>query len=417
MAQQGSSDVVKRFMRYCSIASPSNALAAQNVPSSPEQHEMSACIAQDLRALGAHDVAIDEHAYVIAHWPASPGAEQAPALGFCCHVDTVRLKHNSPVRPQILTYTGGRMVIGHDSDGAEVALSPQITPQLKALVGKQLVCADGTTLLGADDKAGCAEIISLLARLRENPSLPHPRLALAFVPDEEIGHGAALLDLKRFGAHWGYTIDGGPMAEFCYETFNAASAHVTAHGVSVHTGTAKGVMVNAAECLMRYHELLPAQERPEYTEGYEGFFSLDRMSGDAESAQADYLIRDHDAQKFEQRKTLMHDAVAFLNERLGSEVLSIDISDTYHNPAPKILLPQYAALIDNARKAYQAIGYTMKSIPMRGGTDGSQLSFRGFVCANLSAGYYNAHGPMEFIPVEDLEHMVDFLQELVALYV
>ena len=392
MAVSEVSDVVERLMRYCSIPSPSDALSQSEVPSSPEQHTMSACIADDLRELGAEDVSIDEHAYVVAHWPASGGAENLPTLGFCCHVDTVRQAHNAPVCPQIVTYQGGRCVIGHDSEGNEVAIGPKTNPQLAQMVGEQLICADGSTLLGGDDKAGCAEIISLLARLKDNPSLPHPRLAVAFVPDEEIGHGASLLDLERFGARWGYTIDGGPMGEFCYETFNAA------------------------ECLMHYNELLPAQDRPEYTEGRDGFYYLERISGNCEAATADYIIRDHDAAKFAQRKQLMQNAVDYFNQRIDAEVLSIDIHDQYHNLADIVLLPENVPLIERAHAAYKTVGYEMKCIPMRGGTDGSQLSFRGFACANLSACYYNAHGPMEFVPVGELESMVDMLQELVALY-
>ena len=306
--------------------------------------------------------------------------------------------------------------IGTDRDGREVTISPKTNPQLEHMVGFDLVTSDGTSLLGGDDKAGVAMVVSLLHRLRENPQLPHPRLAIAFVPDEEIGHGAALLDLDAFGAAYGYTIDGGPLGEFCYETFNAAEAHVQATGLSVHTGTAKGIMINAAEALMRFHQLLPPQDRPEYTEGYDGFFYLERMQGDCEYAQADYIIRDHDQKKVEKRKQVMRDAVSYVNYQLDSEVLTISVKDQYHNLADVITRPENEHLIENARVAYAAIGQEMTCIPMRGGTDGSQLSFRGFPCANLSACYYNAHGVREFVPVPELEAMVDMLQALVALY-
>jgi len=416
MGEKGMSDVVERLVRYCAVASQSDPLNAAEVPSTACQFDIANVIADDLRELGALDVSVDEHAYVLAHWPASEGCEDLPTLGFCCHIDTAWQSNGSPVRPQVVTYEGGRHVVGHDADGNEVAISPQTNPRLAQMVGWELVTADGTSLLGGDDKAGDAAIISLLSRLAIDPSLPHPRLALAFVPDEEIGHGAALLDLDAFGAEWGYTIDGGPMGEFCYETFNAAEAVVTARGLSVHTGTAKGILVNAAECLMRYNELLPAAERPEYTQDYEGFYFLERVSGDCEAAQASYIIRDHDAGRFEARKQLMVDAVALFNERMGRDVLSIDMHDQYRNLAEVVTLPQNAHLIERAREAYARVGYTMECVPMRGGTDGSQLSFRGFPCANLSACYYNAHGPMEFVPVPELERMVDMLQELVALY-
>lgn len=410
------SDVVDRFMRYCRVASQSDPLTADSVPSTKSQFAMAELVAEDLRELGAEDVSVDEHAYVIAHWPASEEAQDLPALGFCCHIDTAWQSWGDVVTPQVRRYEGGRLVIGRGRDGEEVAVSPQTNPQLEHMAGWDIICSDGSSLLGGDDKAGIAMLVSLLARLRENPRLPHPRLALSFVPDEEIGHGAALLDLERFGSPYGYTIDAGPLGEFCYETFNAAEVKVRARGLSVHTGTAKGIMINASEAIMRFHQLIPAQERPEYTEGYDGFYYLERMSGNCEEAAADYIIRDHDQGKVEARKETMRLAAALVNQAMGSEVLTVEASDQYHNLADVVCRPEYAHLIENARKAYASIGQEMRCIPMRGGTDGSQLSFRGFPCANLSACYYNAHGVREFVPVPELEAMVDMLQELVALY-
>lgn len=410
------SDVVDRFMRYCRVASQSDPLTADSVPSTKSQFAMAELVAEDLRELGAEDVSVDEHAYVVAHWPASEEAQDLPALGFCCHIDTAWQSWGDVVTPQIRRYEGGRLVIGRGRDGEEVAVSPQTNPQLEHMAGWDIICSDGSSLLGGDDKAGIAMLVSLLARLRENPRLPHPRLALSFVPDEEIGHGAALLDLERFGSPYGYTIDAGPLGEFCYETFNAAEVKVRARGLSVHTGTAKGIMINASEAIMRFHQLIPAQERPEYTEGYDGFYYLERMSGNCEEAAADYIIRDHDQEKVEARKETMRLAAALVNQAMGSEVLTVEASDQYHNLAGVVCRPEYAHLIENARKAYASIGQEMRCIPMRGGTDGSQLSFRGFPCANLSACYYNAHGVREFVPVPELEAMVDMLQELVALY-
>ncbi len=414
------SDVVDRFIRYCKIASQSDETkdptVPENIPTTPAQFEIARAIADDLKELGAQDVTVDDHAYVLCHWPASEGCEDLPTLGFCCHIDTAWQSYGSPVRPQIKHYEGGKLVIGTDRDGKEVAVSPQTNPGLEHMVGWDIITTDGTSLLGGDDKAGDAEMVSLLARLKADPSLPHPRLAMAFVPDEEIGHGAALLDIEAFGAQYGYTIDGGPIGEFCYETFNAAEAKVKAKGLSVHTGTAKGLMINAAECLMRYNELLPAQDRPEYTQEYEGFYYLTGVSGNCEEAEAGYIIRDHDKQKFEARKQLMVDAVSYFNQRMGKEVLTIEVRDQYYNLADVILRPENKHLIQNARLAYASQGHEMRCIPMRGGTDGSQLSFRGFPCANLSAGYYNAHGVMEFVPVPELEGMVDVLVDLVARY-
>ena len=410
------SDVIERFVRYCAIASQSDPLNAQEVPSSKSQFAMAEEVARDLRELGALDVDVDEHCYVVAHWPASAGAEGLPTLGFCCHLDTAWQSWGDPVHPLVRTYGGGEFVIGTGRDGREVTISEATNPRLAGLVGTELVTADGTSLLGGDDKAAVAMCLSLLRRLREDPTLPHPRLAFAFVPDEEIGHGAALLDLEAFGAAWGYTIDAGPLGEFCYETFNAAEANVRARGFSVHTGTAKGQLVNAAEAIMRFNQLLPPAERPEFTEGYDGFFYLERMSGDCEEASADYIIRDHDQAKVEHRKQLMCDAAALVNAQLGREVVTVQTHDQYHNLADVVCLPQNAHLIERAREAYEAIGVQMRPVPMRGGTDGSQLSFRGFPCANLSACYYNAHGVREFVPVAELEAMVDMLQVLVGLY-
>jgi tripeptide aminopeptidase len=410
------SAIVDRLVKYCRIPSQSNPQTSATVPSTASQFAMVEALAEDLRALGALDVRVDEHAYLTAHWPASPGLGDLPALGFCCHVDTAFQSYGDPVFPQVRRYEGGELVIGTGRDGRTVAISPATNPQLAHMVGWELVTTDGTSLLGGDDKAGDAACLELLARLKADPALPHPRLSLAFVPDEEIGHGAALLDLEAFGAPWGYTIDGGPLGEICYETFNAVEAHVRAHGVSVHTGTAKGHMVNASEAIMRFHQLLPAAERPEYTEGYDGFYFLERLEGSCEEAVADYIIRDHDRRKVEQRMQVMRQAVRLVNGQYGSEVLEIEMSEQYRNLADVVTRPENAHLIANAKAAFAACGVEPYCVPMRGGTDGSQLSFRGFPCINLSACYYNAHGVREFVPVPELERLVDVLVELVGLY-
>lgn len=410
------SDVVDRFVRYCSVASQSDPLNVEHVPSSESQFDMARLVVSELEELGAEDVRMDEHAYVTAHWPASAGSEDLPTLGFCCHIDTAWQSWGDPVHPLVRRYEGGEFVIGRGRDGRDVVINPDTNPRLERFVGTDLVTSDGTSLLGGDDKAGIAECMALLARLKADPSIPHPRLAFAFVPDEEIGHGAALLDLDEFGAAFGYTIDAGPLGEFCCETFNAAEANVRARGVSVHTGTAKGVLINASEAIMRFHELLPPAERPEFTEGYEGFYYLERMEGSCEEAHAAYIIRDHDQAKVEHRKRFMLDAAELVNSQFGTEVLTVEIHDQYHNLADVVCRPENRHLVTNAEKAYAAMGVEMDRIPMRGGTDGSQLSFRGFPCANLSACYCNAHGVREFVPVVELEAMVDVLQALVGLY-
>ena len=406
-------DVVERLIRYCEVPSQSDPLTAQSVPSTPKQFDMARLLERELIELGAEDVAVDEHAYVTAQWPASEGCESLPALGLCCHIDTAWQSFGDPVHPRVVHYEGGSLVMGEVGEEL-VEVTPEECPALARFCGTDIVCTDGTSLLGGDDKAGIAIVMALLARMRSDTSIAHPRLALAFVPDEEIGHGAALLDLEKWGATWGYTLDAGPLGEACYENFNAAEAKLSARGFSVHTGTAKGLMVNASEAIMRFHQLLPAQERPEFTEGREGFFYLERMQGGCEEASSAYIIRDHDATRFEARKELMRSACRLVNEQFGREVLTLEIADQYPNMLE--VVRHHMHLVENARLAFAAHGVEMHAIAMRGGTDGAQLSFRGLPCPNLSACYYNAHGVKEFVPVRELECMVDVMQTLVGRY-
>lgn len=402
-------DITERFMRYCAIPSQSNPASSDKVPSTPAQHIMARVLEEDLLALGALDVCRDEHAYVIAHWPSSPGLEQAPCLGLIAHLDTAWQAKGDPGHPQLRLYEGKPLVLCEQGD-KKVQLTSGFNPELQAFVGQEIVTSDGTSLLGGDDKAGVAEIFGYLERLKEHPDIPHPPLAVAFVPDEEIGHGAALLDLESFGAAYGYTLDAGPLGECAYETFNAATATVTATGCSVHPGTAKGRLVNALEVLVAFHRLLPASERPEYTEGREGFFLLVSCQGNVEHAQATYGVRDHDLAKFEKRKHQMEAAAAYIDELLGEGTLKLAFEDVYRNMGEEI--EQTPELVDVMLQAYEDCGVTPHVIAMRGGTDGSQLTFRGLPCPNISSGYYNAHGPLEFVPVHDLRAMVDVLEAL-----
>ena len=407
------SDVLDRFLKYCAVPSQSNPLTATNVPSTPAQFDMAQVLEQELLELGADNVVVNDTCYVCASWPASQGCEDLPCLGLCAHLDTAWQANGSPVHPRVVHYEGGNLVMG-EVDGVSVFTTPEDNPALDHMVGWDIVCTDGTSLLGGDDKAGVAAIMSLLKRLKDDPTIAHPRLAIAFVPDEEIGHGASLLDLDAWGATWGYTVDGGPIGEFCYECFNAAEITLHAKGFSVHTGTAKGLMINAAESLMKVNALLPAQDRPEFTQDYEGFYYLERMEGGCEEATTAYIIRDHDAAQFAHRKQLIVDAIAYVNAQYGSEVITYEMHDQYLNMAE--VVKDHKHLVDNARRAYVAQGIDMKIIPMRGGTDGAQLSYRGLPCPNLSACYYNAHGVKEFVPVPELEAMVDVLESLVGLY-
>lgn len=404
-------DVLERFFRYVQVNTESSDEHADRVPSTPCQFDLANLLADELRELGARGVSVSDNAYVTAHIPASSGAEDAPWLGLIAHLDTTEAAPGAGVRPHIVSYAGGDLVCG-EVDGRPVSISPEKEPALNALVGEDLVCTDGTTLLGADDKAGVAEIMSLVALLAADPSIPHPPLGICFCPDEEIGHGAALLDLASFGCAYAYTVDGGPVGELEWECFNAAEATVSFEGFSIHPGDAKDRMVNAANLLVDYQGLLPAAQRPEHTAGYEGFMHLMSVSGTVTHATARYIVRDHDAAKFERKLELMRAAADFLNTRLGEERVHVEFKREYRNMAE--VVGDHPELIERAEQAFSAAGVVPKVIPIRGGTDGAQLSFRGLPCPNLSTGAYCCHGVNEFIPVSSLEKMVEVLVELVG---
>lgn len=413
MATSPSSDVLERFCRYVRIDTTSSDEHSGQVPSSACQFDLARLLAAELEELGAEGVQVTENAYVLASLPASPGAEAAPALGLIAHLDTTEVVSGTGVRPHVVTYTGGDLVAGETPEGP-VAITPETLPALHDLVGEDLVVTDGTTLLGADDKAGIAEIMALVARLAENPALPHPRLGICFCPDEEIGHGAELLDIDTFGCAYAYTVDGGPIGELEWECFNAAEATVRFRGYSIHPGDAKDKMVNAGNLFAAFHALLPAHMRPEHTEGYEGFIHLEGVSATCEHATARYIVRDHDAARFDEKIALIERAAAFVNAELGAERVTVEIVQQYRNMAE--IVRDHLELIDRAQEAFTAAGIEPRVLPIRGGTDGAQLSFRGLPCPNLSTGGYCCHGVNEFIPVSSLERMVDVLQELVALF-
>ncbi|SER43591.1 peptidase T [Parafannyhessea umbonata] len=405
------SDVVERFMRYVQIDSQSNPDNEDQTPSTPEQHKMAAYLGEELRVLGCDDVRVDEHAYVTASVAASEGAEGLPALGLCAHLDSVVDAPASGVKPHIVHYEGGDLVAGV-VDGVTVATTPEQVPDLKKLEGQDIICSDGSTLLSADDKAGVAEICALVKRLRDDPSLPHPALKIAFVPDEEIGHGASLLDLKEFGATWCYTVDGEALGEFCYETFNAAEAKVRVRGMMVHPGTAKDIMVNAITVAGEFQSLVPAFERPEHTEGREGFYHPISIKGSASEVELCYIVRDHDSAKFEARQQVLRDIAAFLNALYGEGTVEVELREQYRNMVEAF--DDCPFLIDRALEANREAGIEPFVIAVRGGTDGSQLSLRGLPCPNLATGGYNAHSVREFIPVRSMELTVEMLVRLVA---
>ena len=404
-------DVLERFLRYVQVDTTSSDANCDQVPSSACQFDLAHMLAEELSQLGAENVNVDEHAYVTAHIPASAAAEDRPHLGLIAHLDTTEVAPGANVRPHIVRYGGGPLVAG-EMNGAPVAITPEKLPALVDVAGEDLVCTDGTTLLGADDKAGVAEIMALVARLAAHPELPHPALGICFCPDEEIGHGAELLDIAGFGCTYAYTVDGGPIGELEWECFNAAEATVTFDGYSIHPGDAKGRMVNACELAVRYNTLLPADEKPEHTEGYEGFYHLEGMSGTVTHATLRYIIRDHDAEKFAAKLAHLERSAAYMNEDLGQERVHVVVKQQYRNMAE--IVGDYPELIDAAKEAFSAAGVEPRVLPIRGGTDGAQLSFRGLPCPNLSTGGYACHGVNEFIPVSSLEKMVDVLEELVA---
>ena len=402
-------DIAERLVRYCAIASPSSPDGAGAVPSTPSQHAMAALLGRELEELGAEDVSVDAHAYVTAHWPASPGCEGLPRLGLCAHLDTAWQAVGDPVRPRVVRYGGGPLVMG-EVDGETVAVTPEEEPVLLGLAGTDVVVTDGTSLLGGDDKAGIAEIMAYLERLAADPAIPPPPLAVAFVPDEEVGHGASLLDIDAWGAAWAFTLDTGPLGEVTLETFNACDAFVEARGRAVHTGWAKGVLVNACEALAAFHGLLPAAERPEHTEGREGFYHLVSMEGECERARAHYIVRDHDRAGFERRRDVMAAACDHVNRAMGAGTLSVSFRDTYRNMGEEV--GRHPELLEAAFGAFRDVGVEPSAVPMRGGTDGAQLTFRGLPCPNLSAGYHLAHSRREFVPVREMEVMVDVLEHL-----
>lgn len=406
------SDVLERFLRYVQVDSQSDPANMDVTPSTPRQHDMARILADDLRAIGCVDVTTDEHAYVTGTLPASAGAEAAPALMLCAHVDSSPDAPAAGVKPHVVRYEGGPLVSGV-VDGEPVQTTTEQVPDLAHLKGQDIVCSDGTTLLSADDKAGVAEIMALLARLAENPELPHPAIKAAFVPDEEIGHGAELLDLEVLGARWGYTVDGEALGELNFECFSASEATVRVRGVMVHPGSAKNVMVNAITVAAEYQRMIPAAERPEHTEGREGYYHPTDIEGSASEVTLTYILRDFDAEDFARREKTMHDVADFLNARYGEGTVTVSIREQYRNMAEKFG-PEDRCLVDYALEANREVGIEPVLVPARGGTDGAQLTFRGLPCPNIATGGYNAHSVREFIPVSSLELTVDLLERLVA---
>ena len=393
-----------RFLRYVSYYTTSDDFTGTS-PSTERQKDLGNVLMQELEALRLEDVHMDDCGNVLATLPASEGVD-APVIALIAHMDTAPDASGENVKPRLVRYEGGELKLNDF-----VSLTEALCPGLKDHVGDELIVTDGMTLLGADDKAGLAEIMAAVETILEK-NIKHGEVRIIFTTDEEIGHGTDGLDVQELGCDYGYTVDGGPLGEIEYENFNAAAAVLTVHGVGVHPGSAKNVMVNAATVAMDFHALLPEDEVPEKTEGYEGFFHLTDMEGGMAKATLRYIIRDHDREKFEEKKELFAACADKINEVYGDGTAEVSITDSYYNMKEKIL-PHFH-LIERAENAFRANGVAPMCVPIRGGTDGANLSWAGLPCPNLSTGGYNYHGVREWIPSASLDIMTNVVVTLTA---
>ena len=395
--------VIERFLKFVSYETTSDE-STGTCPSTPGQRVLGAELVRQMQELGITDAHMDEHGYVYGTIPANCETK-APVLGLIAHMDTSPDADGKDIKARITdVYDGGDIVLNEEKG---IFLSPKDFPSLSRNVGKHLIVTDGTTLLGADDKAGVAEVLAA-ADVLLHSDVPHGVIRIGFTPDEEIGCGANLFDVKGFGAQYAYTVDGGTLGELEYENFNAASAVVTVHGRNVHPGSAKRCMVNAQLIAMEFHGMLPVHDRPEATEGYEGFSHLCAMQGEVELATLEYIIRDHDRASFEARKALFESAAAFLNAKYGAGTVEVALRDSYYNMREKI--EPHMAIVEAAQQAMRDAGVTPRVVPIRGGTDGARLSYEGLPCPNLFTGGENYHGRFEYVPVEDMEAAVRTLK-------
>lgn len=394
--------VVERFLRYVAFDTQSDE-ASESCPSTAKQKLLGQCIVNDMLKMGIADAHMDAHGYV---YGTVPGDQGLPTIGLIAHMDTSPDASGTNIRARIVPYDGTDILLNEEQG---IYLRESDYPILKNSRGKHLIVTDGTTLLGADDKAGVAEILTVAQRLIENGGR-HATLKIGFTPDEEIGRGADLFDIKGFGADYAYTADGGTVGEIEYENFNAASARAVFHGLNIHPGSAKGKMVNAMYLAMEFQAMLPAAWKPEYTEGYEGFIHLTHMEGEVEQSSLEYILRDHDLDKLNAQKAVMTAAADFLNAKYGAGTVELTIKDSYYNMRQCIL--PHMEIVDRAKAAMSAAGMQPREVPIRGGTDGARLSYEGLLCPNLCTGGENYHGRFEFIPVEDMEQCVNMLEHI-----
>ena len=401
--------ILNRFLRYVAIDTQSNE-ESESQPSAAKELDLLRLLRDELVAMGV-DATLDEFGYVMASIPSNID-KKVPAVGFVAHVDTAPDASGKDIKPQIIeNYDGGAI----DLKGVPgLQLKPEEFPEMRHYIGQTLITTDGTTLLGADDKAGVAEIMDAVQYIVEHPEFKHGDIKIGFTPDEEIGRGVVKFDVERFGAEYAYTMDGGEIGELEFENFNAASAKIHIQGSNVHPGYAKGKMRNAILIGQEFNALLPALARPEHTEGYEGFFHLISFKGSVEEADFAYIIRDHDRVRFEHRKNMMTKVAEFINERYGAGTANLVLKDQYYNMREQVE-PHYH-IVEKAVKAMEMAGIKPKIQPIRGGTDGANLSFRGLPCPNIFAGGLNFHGKMEFVPLESIEKASEVIRNLITLY-
>ncbi|MBO4937800.1 MAG: peptidase T [Oscillospiraceae bacterium] len=398
------SSVSERFLRYVSFDTQSDE-ASETCPSTAKQKLLGAALVDEMKEMGIKDAYMDGHGYVYGTVPGDPSL---PTIGLIAHMDTAPGCSGADIRAKIVSYDGGDICLNEEQN---IWMKESDYPSLAANRGKHLIVTDGTTLLGADDKAGIAEILSAAEYLLQH-DVKHATLKIGITPDEEIGRGADLFDIKGFGADYAYTADGGTIGEIEYENFNGAGAQVVFHGRSIHPGSAKDKMVNSQYIAMEFQSLLPAAQKPEYTDGYEGFIHLVGMEGDVENSTLNYIIRDHDMAKFQCKKEVMTAAAEYLNRKYGDGTVELNIRDSYFNMREKVEPVMY--VVERARKAMAAVGMEPRTVPIRGGTDGARLSFEGLPCPNLCTGGENYHGRFEYIPVEDMELCVKMLVEILT---
>lgn len=402
--------VSERFLKYVSFDTESSP-ESTTVPTTEKQKNLAKYLVEEMKTIGIKDAHMDEYGYVYGTIEKNTDKE-TPTIAFIAHMDTSPDLSGKDIKARIVkNYDGNDIVLNEEKN---IVMKTSEFEHLKDNIGNDLIVTDGTTLLGADDKAGIAEILTMAETLYNNPNIKHGTIKLGFTPDEEVGSGADHFNIENFGADFGYTVDGGELGELEYENFNAASAKIIINGTNIHPGSAKGKMVSALLIGMELHNMLPAFENPAFTEGYEGFSHLNDMSGNVEQVKMQYIIRDHNMDKFNIKKDRFIKISNYLNEKYGENTVELKLTDSYFNMKEKIL--PHMHIIETAQKAMNELGITPKIVPIRGGTDGARLSFMGLPCPNLCTGGYNFHGRYEYIPVQSMERVVDILLKIVELY-